>query len=112
MNSAIASPTLGKRTSNSDEAQGPSKRCRTDWKKIKLQYNTSGKTGLVEKYVRVEEYKTQETERKTEEEMKQEYGKSSEAIMKVSKSNTEAMQCCKAGDVVTDIDLFAPFFLG
>jgi hypothetical protein len=106
-----ASPTPLKQR-NSNKQASTSKRLQTDWKKVQLQQNTSGKTSLVEKYVRVEDYKTQETERKTEGEMKKEYGKSSEAIMKVSKSNTEAMQRCKAGDVATDIDLFAPFFLG
>jgi hypothetical protein len=107
----IDTPDRAKR-GNEDPTAPPSKKARTDWRNVELQYNTSGKTGLVAKLVRCTDYKVEQSASKMKEEIRQQYGKAAESIVKISVTNQKGMGLHNGGDIVTEIDMFVPFRLG
>jgi hypothetical protein len=100
----IGDPGRAKR-GNEDPTAPPSKKDRTDWRNVELQYNTSGKTGLVAKLVRCTDYKVEQSESKTTEEIRQQYGKAAESIVKICVANQKGMGLYNGGDIVTEVDM-------
>jgi hypothetical protein len=58
--------------------------------------------------VRVHEFKVIEEERKTTQEFRDEFGRSTDALLKVCKANAVGMDTYSGGDVVNDTEMFEP----
>lgn len=103
-NTATATPS--KRV-NHDQAPPPKRVC-TDWKTVKLQSNTSGNMTLYNRQVRVHEFNVKEQKRKTEQEFRDETGRSADTLLLVSRANSVGMDTYGGGDIVNEADMSAP----